>query len=105
MGVYNIDTVLWIAACIGGGTKDARDMRVMEKERRRRAGEEDTGTWQHQPGAFEKYTKVSLMLSCIIAAFFPLVFSFWREGGEKEGEGEGESRRGREGGREGGEGG
>ena len=103
MGVYNIDTVLWIAACIGGGTKDARDMRVMEKERRRRAGEEDTGTWQHQPGAFEKYTKVSLMLSCIIAAFF-LWFSVsgGREGRKRERERERVGEGGREGGREGG---
>lgn len=56
----------------GGGTKDARDMRAMELERRLRVGEvEDTGTWRHQPGAFEKYTKVN---QCIIIIY--IIYSY-----------------------------
>lgn len=45
-------------ACAGGGSKDARDMRDMEMEKRLRAGEVESGSWRGL-GAFEKYTKVS----------------------------------------------
>lgn len=47
--------IAWVLA--GGGSKDARDMREMEMERRLRAGEELTGSWRNL-GAFEKHTKV-----------------------------------------------
>lgn len=42
--------------CVGGGDKDARDLREMEMERRLREGR-DTGTWTGVAG-FEKHTKV-----------------------------------------------
>ena len=47
---------------LGGGNKDARDMRNIEMERRLRKGENMTATWK-EPGGFEKYTKVSSVYS------------------------------------------
>ena len=51
----------------GGGSKDARDMRNMEMERRLREGEDVAESWT-QLGGFEKYTKVSLRQVVVLLA-------------------------------------
>ena len=46
-----------VSAIVAGSDKDARDLRDMEVERRRRQGE-STGV----PAEFERYTKVGIMI-------------------------------------------
>lgn len=58
-------THLHALVCAGGGSKDARDMRDMEMERRLRAGEQISEPWT-QLGGFEKYTKVNTASSIAI---------------------------------------